>query len=139
MEDEPIIIRLSWPKSELSPNKRLHWSATAIAKKEYREECKRRAEILKDARGLVVPDGNLVLDMHFIPPDNRRYDRDNLVARMKSGIDGVCEALGFDDVRFTKVIVTTDKVRRTGHVVMSIYADAGGSVSEELLFIMEDG
>ena len=35
----------------------------------------------------------LVLEMTFIPPDRRSYDRDNLVARMKAGIDGLADAL----------------------------------------------
>ena len=46
--------------------------------------------------------------MTFIPPDKRSYDRDNLVARMKSGIDGLADALGINDKRFNTVISTMD-------------------------------
>ena len=45
--------------------------------------------------------------MLFIPPDKRSYDRDNLVARMKSGIDGLADALRINDKRFNTVISTT--------------------------------
>ena len=48
-----------------------------------------------------MPEGPLLIELEFLPPNKRSYDRDNLIARMKSGIDGLCDALRCDDKRFT--------------------------------------
>ena len=45
------------------------------------------------------------MDVMFYPPDRRSYDRDNLLARIKSGLDGMCDALGIDDSRFVTTTV----------------------------------
>ena len=103
-----IEIVLGWPPSDLSPNKRLHWAKLATAKKQYRKDCYSVSkEQLKKYRGVTenIPE-KLVLEMTFIPPDRRSYDRDNLVARMKSGIDGLSDALRINDKRFNTVIST---------------------------------
>lgn len=98
---------LKWPPSTLSPNKRLHWARVAKEKRLYREEC--RLESVKVINGEkggenvkknVHSSERLHLFLSFIPPDKRQYDRDNLVARMKSGIDGVADALSINDVKF---------------------------------------
>ena len=108
-----IEIVLGWPPSDLSPNKRLHWAKLAAAKKQYRKDCLSVSkEQLKKYRGVYknIPE-KLVLEMLFIPPDKRSYDRDNLVARMKSGIDGLSDALRINDKRFNTVISTMDQDR----------------------------
>ena len=96
-----IEVVLGWPPSDLSPNKRLHWAKVALAKKQYRQACLSvTKEQLKNEKNKKnsknIPD-RLVLEMTFIPPDRRSYDRDNLVARMKSGIDGLSDALRIND------------------------------------------
>ena len=58
--------------------------------------------------------------MTFIPPDKRSYDRDNLVARMKAGIDGLADALRINDKRFNTVISTMDQDRYGGFVRIRI-------------------
>ena len=58
--------------------------------------------------------------MTFIPPDRRSYDRDNLVARMKAGIDGLADALSINDKRFNTVISTMDKDYLGGFVKIRI-------------------
>ena len=114
-----LVFSLPWPPRELSPNARQHWAKLAKAKKAYRRTC--WAEVLEQRahlRGVV--DGPLSLSLQFGPPDRRRYDRDNLLARMKSGIDGVCDALGIDDVRFVSVTVCDGAVTRGGAVWVRI-------------------
>ena len=103
-----IEIVLGWPPSDLSPNARLHWAKLARAKKQYRNACiSVSKEQLKKVKTDSIPE-KLVLEMTFIPPDRRSYDRDNLVARMKSGIDGLADALKINDKRFNTVISTMD-------------------------------
>lgn len=99
----PVVLVLSWPSRELSPNTRQHWRPHAAAKRSYRRLCwadalEQRANVRFGAafRG----DVPLHLRLTFCPPDRRRYDRDNLLARMKAGIDGLCDALQIDDRRF---------------------------------------
>ena len=103
-----IELVLGWPPSNLSPNARLHWAKLARAKKQYRNACfSVSKEQLKKINTENIPE-KLVLEMTFIPPDRRSYDRDNLVARMKSGIDGLADALKINDKRFNTVISTMD-------------------------------
>jgi crossover junction endodeoxyribonuclease RusA len=42
----------------------------------------------------------LAVHLHFVPPDRRRRDLDNLIASMKAGLDGLADALGVDDSRW---------------------------------------
>lgn len=110
-----MIVELPWPPTELSPNARLHWARFAKAKAAYRAICKAATQRARVKRS----DLHDAMDMTllFFPPTRRTYDRDNLMARMKSGIDGMCEALGIDDSCFDGV---TSRVRpsegRPGHV-----------------------
>tara|TARA_Y100001980_G_C14251154_1_gene96160 strand:- start:41 stop:472 length:432 start_codon:yes stop_codon:yes gene_type:complete len=117
-----IEVVLGWPPSDLSPNKRLHWTKLATAKKQYRQKCNSVAkEQLKKYKKVTenIPE-RLVLEMTFIPPDRRNYDRDNLVARMKSGIDGLADALKINDKRFNTVISTMDQDYLGGFVRIRI-------------------
>ena len=89
---------LPWPPTALSPNTRSHWSKLARAKKAYRAECAWQA----------VPQGmkpvkadKLHVALVFYPPNRRAFDLDNMLARMKSGLDGLCDVLGVDDSKWS--------------------------------------
>ena len=116
-----IEVVLGWPPSDLSPNKRLHWAKVASAKKHYRQACLSvtKEQLKKYGKCNDLPE-RLVLEMTFIPPDRRSYDRDNLVARMKSGIDGLSDALRINDKRFNTVISTMDQDYLGGFVKIRI-------------------
>lgn len=89
---------LPWPPATLSPNVRQHWRKHAAAKKSYRAACAWQAA----AQGVrPMPPGKIAVSLRFVPPDRRRRDLDNLIASMKSGLDGLADALGVDDNRFT--------------------------------------
>ena len=94
---------LPWPPSKLSPNARQHWAIKANAVKKYRREC--FIETKFQVPNVVKPQGQLTLEVEFYPPQRRAYDRDNLLARMKSGIDGMADALGINDKEFATVVV----------------------------------
>ena len=93
-----ITVTLPWPPAVLSPNSRVHWSVRARAAKAYRTECGWQCKAAK----LAAPDakGKIDLWIDFYPPTRRHHDDDNLVARFKSGRDGIADALGIDDKRF---------------------------------------
>lgn len=98
-----VDVQLPWPPAALSPNARQHPLSLARAKKRYRHLCwgvaleQRTAE---RARVLLAGDERIGLRLEFQPPQRRSYDRDNLVSRMKAGIDGLADALQIDDGRF---------------------------------------
>lgn len=93
---------LPWPPSALSPNTRhAHWSGLAKAKRAYRAACHVEAMAAGWRKGVFAADDRLHVRLTFVPPDRRRRDLDNLIAAMKSGLDGLADALGVDDNRWT--------------------------------------
>ena len=58
----------------------------------------------------------MALDITFIQPDKRRRDRDNLLAAMKSGLDGLAQALGVDDSEFEPVTIRREYGQKPGSV-----------------------
>lgn len=99
-------ITLPWPPSALSPNGRHHWARLAKAKKSYRWAC---AMLARDAGAMKMrPDSRLFVAVTFVPPDKRRRDLDNLIASMKSGFDGLSDALGVDDSRWSLLFALDD-------------------------------
>tara|TARA_B100000925_G_C21668996_1_gene328966 strand:- start:22 stop:453 length:432 start_codon:yes stop_codon:yes gene_type:complete len=117
-----IEVVLGWPPTDLSPNARKHWAVVAKAKKQYRKDCYSvsKEQLKKYKKETENIPERLVLEMTFIPPDRRSYDRDNLVARMKSGIDGLADALKINDKRFNTVISTMDQDYLGGFVRIRI-------------------
>ena len=100
-------LTLPWPPSALSPNGRTHWAALAKAKKAYRTECAWQAK----AQGARAIDAaKLHVSLVFVPPSRRVHDLDNLLARFKAGIDGLCDVLGVDDSRWSLSIAKSDEI-----------------------------
>lgn len=46
----------------------------------------------------------------FYPPNRRAFDLDNMLARMKSGLDGLCDVLGVDDSKWSLSIARADEI-----------------------------
>jgi crossover junction endodeoxyribonuclease RusA len=92
-----MIFEIPFPPAALSPNARLHWRGVAAAKKSYRRTVGLLAIVARKGH---KASGRQRLDFTFYPPGNHRYDRDNLIARMKAGIDGIADAMGMDDHNF---------------------------------------
>lgn len=85
---------IPWPPPALSPNARNHWAKLARAKKKYREECSWKARAQGVRR---IAAERLDVSFTFFPPTKHRHDVDNCIARAKSGIDGIADAIGVDD------------------------------------------
>jgi len=124
-EAAPIRIALPWPPTDLSPNVRQHWSKLAKAKAAYRQACAIAVRGITGRRTFVVPPGPLHLTLSFCAPTRRSYDRDNLLSRMKAGLDGVCmDALGFDDARIEAITLRSlPSVGQPGYVEMTLAMD----------------
>ena len=113
------MIELPWPPKELNPNARTHWARKSRAAKGYRSDC----HLLTLASGVVAPEGEVLLDITFCPPDRRRRDDDNCLAAFKSGRDGVADALGIDDNRFVTTLRMGEPVKG-GMVLVRIEGEA---------------
>ena len=88
---------LPWPPKELSSNARLHYMALARAKKSYRTACAWQAKAQGAGR---IEAERLSVHLVFVPPDRRMRDDQNLIAAMKSGLDGLADVLGVDDSKW---------------------------------------
>lgn len=55
-------------------------------------------------------EGAITLDIEFVEPDRRQRDIDNMLSSMKSGIDGIADALGVNDRRFVFRISRADQI-----------------------------
>lgn len=92
-----MILTLPWPPKVLSPNDRPHWAKLARAKKAYRHAC---AWTAKSQGATQVDAERLQVHLTFVPPDRRSRDDQNLIAAMKSGLDGIADVIGVDDSKW---------------------------------------
>jgi crossover junction endodeoxyribonuclease RusA len=95
------MLTLPWPPKELSPNARVHRLAKARVAKEYRMVC---WALAKEAR-LTAPEGPVHLKLTFFPPTRQPRDLDNCLASIKSGLDGVADAMGINDRDFRPITI----------------------------------
>ena len=112
-----VTVRLPWPARELSPNVRAHWGAVSRAKKKYRRSC---FYATRAVMASLNSSESIRLSFVFNPPHNRKYDKDNLIAQMKSGIDGIADALGVDDQYFDIGSIELGQRVAGGEVLVSI-------------------
>lgn len=88
---------LDWPPACLSPNSRVDRRAATSARRGYRWT----AKVLCIEAGLRQLDApGLHVTLVFHPPDRRKRDLDNMLAAIKSGLDGIADATGIDDSRW---------------------------------------
>jgi crossover junction endodeoxyribonuclease RusA len=87
---------LPWPPAQLSPNRRQHWAKAAAARKAYRARC-RAIAAAAGVGAVLAGKERLEVALTFFPPDRRGRDWDNMLASMKSGLDGLADATGIDD------------------------------------------
>jgi crossover junction endodeoxyribonuclease RusA len=119
MTAEMIIVELSWPAKELSPNARVHH----MVKHRYAKAAKIEAGW---ATKIVRPfswahDGPLPVAITAYPPKNwSTGDADNMVASCKSFLDGIALALEVNDRQFeAPTIKWADKTER-GKIVVAV-------------------
>ena len=111
---------LPWPSPVLSPNSRAHWATKAKAAAKARRD----ATIACQAAGIrALPWAAMHVAIEFCPPDNRRRDTDNMLASIKSALDGMADASGVDDSRWTYAIARGEPVK--GGMVLVAVTEAG--------------
>lgn len=106
-----MIITLPYPPAKLSPNKRLHWAARAQIVAKYRRSA---WALTMEAMGVAwCPPAKrpLPITITFHPPDNRRRDRDNMIAAFKAGADGVSDAIDVDDADWSPTYAVGEPIK----------------------------
>jgi crossover junction endodeoxyribonuclease RusA len=93
-----IAIYLPWPSRDLNPNSRPHWAKRARAAKKARQDA---ATMAKHAGLGVIEADRLTVTAIFTPPDNRPRDEDNMIANIKSYLDGIADVVGINDSKWT--------------------------------------
>lgn len=117
-------VELPWPSRALSPNNgHGHYMVKHRAKKAYRNTA--YALSLQQRLMLVPEDAELRVAMEFRPPVVRNRDQDNLIAAMKSGLDGIARALRVNDNRFRLDEPRHGAVVPNGAVRVRVYIPAG--------------
>jgi crossover junction endodeoxyribonuclease RusA len=110
-------VTLPWPPKQLSPNARVHWAEKAKAAKRYRDHC---FLLSKEAGVKFEEEGKIHVFVDFYCPDKRVRDEDGLLSSMKSGIDGLADALKVNDSRFRFHPFVRDEIIKGGQVVITI-------------------
>tara|TARA_R110002020_G_scaffold302595_2_gene517974 strand:- start:10372 stop:10755 length:384 start_codon:yes stop_codon:yes gene_type:complete len=108
---DALTVTLSLPPKALTPNSRPHWAAKARAVKAHRGEAflmagRAVAGVDKGGQWWAMVDTEIMVRATFWFRVNRRRDRDNAQASLKSALDGIAEALGVDDSRFVMAPAT---------------------------------
>lgn len=116
---EPLLIELSWPAKELSPNARVHHMVLSRFKKAAKNEAGWATKIARPFNW--GSDGPFDVRVTAYPPKNwNTGDKDNLSARLKFHFDAIAEVLGVNDRVFESPSVKwADKTER-GKVVIAI-------------------
>lgn len=107
------MISLPWPDRRMSPNAREDRRAIAGVRKRYRQSAW-AATLEAGYRSLNFDRVHVRVTFHA--PDGRRRDLDNMLATIKSGLDGVADAIGVDDADWEITIRRGEKVK--GGVVL---------------------
>ena len=112
-------ISLQWPDPGLSPNARKHYRQKAQLVSVARQMA-HLLTVITDQRASIPPDVPLETRLTFYPPDKRRRDIDNLLASMKSSLDGIFDALETNDNRVKRTVLEWGEVAQPGRVEIEI-------------------
>jgi Holliday junction resolvase RusA-like endonuclease len=115
-----MIIEFDLPDQKLNPNKKngKHYQSYKDAKNKAKE----MARVLtleawhKDMRDIYIE----TLTITFIYPTRHNRDLDNAVATCKAHIDGMCAAFGFDDGKFTTMILKKEYKKGVSKMIFEI-------------------
>jgi crossover junction endodeoxyribonuclease RusA len=103
-------IVLPYPHPCLNPNSTAHWTKKSPLKKQMRTLA---CALTKEAK---FSSNHLCITFH--PPDRRKRDLDNMLASIKSMLDGVADAMSIDDSNFKLTIQKSNPVKN-GQVIIT--------------------
>ena len=120
-----MTVTLPWPDKRMSPNARVHRMAVAQIRKKYRADCAWLAKAAQMNFAHLAQTG-LHLRITFNPPDRRARDLDNMLASIKSGLDGIADVIGVDDSKWSLTITRGEPVK--GGAVSVAVVTPGGTI-----------
>lgn len=113
-----VTVVLPYPAKTLSPNARPDKFTLARAKKAYRK-CGWEAGLVSGLH--LLGQGRVTMQLIFCPPPvKRKRDLDNAAASMKSGLDGIADALKIDDSEWEWERPMWGEPTKTGEVQLLI-------------------
>lgn len=96
-----FVVVVPWPHRYLSPNSRINWQAKAQISRRARLTAKLLAKERFGCGNQASPiDDYIEVQLIAHPRDKRKRDEDNIIASMKSSLDGIADALGVNDASF---------------------------------------
>ena len=101
-------IVLPWPAPCMWPNSRVDRRKSSGTRKAYRADGA-KATWAAGFRKLGWDTAHLRITFH--PPTRGARDLDNMLAAIKSGLDGISDAIGIDDSRWSMTIQRGDVVK----------------------------
>jgi crossover junction endodeoxyribonuclease RusA len=113
-----MTVTLPWPHKDLWPNSRPHWAALARHRKKAREAGYWLA--LEAGVGGVLGADKATVSLMFVPPNAIRRDTDGMIGATKGFLDGIADAIGIDDSRWTWAAPVIAKPEKPGRVVVTI-------------------
>ena len=127
-----IPVTFGWPSADLSPNARVHWARLALAKKKARMEghFSARIALKRQGYGLANPyqlpqsELSVSAQVTFYPPNLVRRDVDNFIARIKPHLDGIADAIGADDSKWTWAAPVMAAPQKPARVVVTLTVEA---------------
>jgi len=124
----PLRIELAFPNPQLNPNRNTgkHWAVATGLRKRAHHDAFVLARVVANAARWQATKAEIAVTITFVQPDRRRRDRDNLLAALKWGLDGVAEALGVDDSQFEPVMIRRQYGSAPGKVLIDIAIGGGG-------------
>lgn len=103
-----MIVTLPWPDPKLFPNAKraTHWTKYRAAEKADRSTglaltYEAMNGGVREVRGALKGDAPILMTITFYPPDRRHRDDDGCIGAIKHLRDGIADALGVNDRRFS--------------------------------------
>ena len=116
---EPLLIELGWPAKQLSPNARVHH----MVKHRYAKAAKIEAGwATHQAHPRDFGGDRFDIHIRAYPPVNRNRDADNLIASLKSHLDGIAGALEVNDSLFNAPTLEWADITQHGKIVVRVSA-----------------
>jgi crossover junction endodeoxyribonuclease RusA len=113
---------LPWPPRCLHPNSRKHWGERGPAVKKARADAYLLTKAAMGSFALAFPEGvGVYVKLTFCPPNKRKHDIDGCLSANKAALDGIADALGVDDSRFS-LTLERGAVVKGGAVHVTVYA-----------------
>lgn len=115
-----MIVELSYPDMSLMPNRKngTHWAKTKGAKDAAFSEAFYRTKMALS--GFKFRDDKIALTITFVQSDKRKRDLDNLLACIKSKLDGVSRAINVDDKQFDPITIKRGYNRENSATIIEL-------------------